>query len=491
MNHRYVGKAFKLILLVASLLFSLLLAWALQSRSMPALQIWHTTSLKSEFHSADATIGYGLADYLEQEDSLFAELEAKIVLQIEPILQLRYERYKRGGVQNPAWPSRNWNRTYEMVPDEIKGGALLLHGLSDSPYSLRRLAEILYQRGFYVLALRLPGHGTIPAALTEVRWEDWRAASRIGAEHVRKRIGSVPPFFVAGFSNGGALAVTYALDAMVNEQLPEPDQLLLFSPEIGISPFASIANSQKLLSFLPYFAKFKWLSIQPEYDPFKYNSFPKNAAQEAWELTDFLDKRVTAAHSAGLLKTFPGVLTFLSWQDSTVYTSATIHRLYSYLDNDDSELVIFDVNRFDSLVPFIPAANASPLLQLKADANLPYRLTVITNVSGESQEMAEKTKAPYTDVIESRALGLMWPQGVYSLSHVAIPFPPDDPVYGAGRLVGSDYQGLPLGALSPRGETRLLIAPVGQLMRLRHNPFFSYIEARVDEEISESLYAVE
>ena len=488
MNHRYVGKAFKLILLVASLLFSLLLAWALQSRSMPALQIWHTTSLKSEFHSADATVGYGLADYLEQEDSLFAELEAKIVLQIEPILQLRYERYKRGGVQNPAWPSRNWNRTYEMVPEQIRGGALLLHGLSDSPYSLRRLAEILYQRGFYVLALRLPGHGTIPAALTEVRWEDWRAASRIGAEHVRKRIGSVPPFFVAGFSNGGALAVTYALDAMVNEQLPEPEQLLLFSPEIGISPFASIANSQKLLSFLPYFAKFKWLSIQPEYDPFKYNSFPKNAAQEAWELTDFLDKRVTAAHSAGLLKTFPGVLTFLSWQDSTVHTSATIHRLYSYLDNDDSELVIFDVNRFDSLVPFIPAANASPLLKLKADANLPYRLTVITNVSGESEEMAEKTKAPHTDVIESRALGLMWPQGVYSLSHVAIPFPPDDPVYGAGRVAGSDYQGLPLGALSPRGETRLLIAPVGQLMRLRHNPFFSYTEARVDKEISESLY---
>jgi hypothetical protein len=56
-------------------------------------------------------------------------------------------------------------------------------------------------------------------------------------------------------------------------------------------------------------------------------------------------------------------------------------------------------------------------------------------------------------------------------------------------VVGSDYQGLPLGALSPRGETRLLIAPVGQLMRLRHNPFFSYIEARVDKEISESLYS--
>ncbi len=491
MSRRYVEKVVKLILLAALLCFALLLAWAFQSRSMPALKIWHTTTLQSEFHSGDATVGYVFADYLIQEERLFAELEAQIVFQVDPSPQVRYERYKRGGTQNPAWSSSNWNRTYEMIPDRIKGGALLLHGLTDSPYSLRRIAEILYQRGFYVLALRLPGHGTIPGALTDVSWEDWRAASRIGAKQVRHRIGDKLPFFMAGFSNGGALAVTYALDAMSNENLPQPEQLLLFSPEIGISPFAKVANSQKLLSFLPYFAKFKWLSIQPEYDPFKYNSFPKNAAQEAWELTDFLEKRITAAHSAGLLKIFPGVLTFLSWQDSTVYTSETIQRLYSYLDNDDSELVIFDVNRFDPLVPFIPVANASPLLKLKANADLPYRLTVITNVSGVSQEVAEKTKPPHTAAINTRLLGMTWPPGVYSLSHVAIPFSPDDPVYGNGRAVGTEYQGLPLGALSPRGETRLLIAPVDQLMRLRYNPFFSYIEARVEEEISESLYLVQ
>jgi hypothetical protein len=38
---------------------------------------------------------------------------------------------------------------------------------------------------------------------------------------------------------------------------------------------ARIANAHELLSFLTYFAQFKWLSIEPEYDPFKYNSFPK------------------------------------------------------------------------------------------------------------------------------------------------------------------------------------------------------------------------
>ena len=486
MKLHWIRSAVKLLLLVGLLIFTLLLAWAFQSRSMPALQIWHTTSLQNEFTRADVTAGYSLEDYLEQENRLFEELQEKIIQRVKPQKQWTYERYLKGGVQDPAWPSRNWNRSYELVPEHIRGGALLLHGLTDSPYSLRRLAGILYQRGFYVLGLRLPGHGTIPAALTEVSWEDWQAASRMGARHVRQRIGSEVPFFMAGYSNGGGLTVKYALDALGNKDLPAPDQLFLFSPEIGIAPVASIANSHKVLSFLPYFSQFKWLSIQPEYDPFKYNSFPKNAAQEAWQVTDALERKLAAARSAGHLKNFPGVLTFLSWTDATVDTSATIQRLYGYLDNDDSELVIFDVNRFDSLAPFIPAANASPLLKLKADDNLPYRLTVITNVSSDSQELAEKTKGPHTAVIDSRPLALVWPQGVYSLAHVAMPFPPDDPVYGTGQAVESDYRGLPLGAMSPRGETRLLIAPLEQFMRLRHNPFFSYIEARIDEEIAES-----
>jgi len=486
MELTWIRSTAKVLLLVGLLIFLLLLAWAFLSRSMPALQIWHTTHLQNEFSHADATAGYSLENYLEQENRLFEELDEKILQRVGPEKQLYYERYRRGGVQDPVWPSRNWNRSYELVPEHIRGGALLLHGLTDSPYSLRRLGEILYQRGFYVLGLRLPGHGTIPAALTEVSWEDWQAASRLGALHVRDRIGSELPFFMGGYSNGGGLTIKYALDALGNENLPVPDQLFLFSPEIGIAAAASIANSHKILSFLPYFYQFKWLSIQPEYDPFKYNSFPKNAAQEAWEVTEAIEEQLAVARSAGGLKNFPGVLTFLSWSDSTVETSATIDRLYGFLDNDDSELVIFDVNRFESLAPFIPAVNASLQAKLKDSGDLPYRLTAITNVSSESREMAEKTKAPHSVTIDSRPLALVWPQGVYSLSHVAIPFPPDDPVYGTGLVGGSGYRGLPLGAMSPRGETRLLIAPLEQFMRLRHNPFFSYIEARVNEEVSES-----
>jgi len=66
---------------------------------------------------------------------------------------------------------------------------------------------------------------------------------------------------------------------------------------------------------------------------------------------------------------------------------------------------------------------------------------------------------------------------------VAVPFSPDDPVYGSNENVDSFYHGLPLGRLQPRGETHLLTAPLSQLMRLRYNPFFGYIEQRVGMEI--------
>ena len=51
-------------------------------------------------------------------------------------------------------------------------GGVFLHGLTDSPYSLRHLAALYRDRGFIALGIRLPAHGTVPAALSKVTW-DW------------------------------------------------------------------------------------------------------------------------------------------------------------------------------------------------------------------------------------------------------------------------------------------------------------------------------
>jgi hypothetical protein len=93
--------------------------------------------------------------------------------------------------------------------------------------------------------------------------------------------------------------------------------------------------------------------------------------------------------------------------------------------------------------------------------------------------VAAHSRAAHSTTSESTPLNLEWPANVYSLSHVAIPFAPDDPIYGDGSVASETYRGLRLGALQPRGETSVLAVSMSQAMRLRHNPFFSYEEERI------------
>ena len=61
-----------------------------------------------------------------------------------------------------------------------------MHGLTDSPYSMRAVAEVLYRRGFEVTVLRLPGHGTLPSMMTEMHARDWTAAVELAARDVER-----------------------------------------------------------------------------------------------------------------------------------------------------------------------------------------------------------------------------------------------------------------------------------------------------------------
>jgi hypothetical protein len=67
---------------------------------------------------------------------------------------------------------------------------------------------------------------------------------------------------------------------------------------------------------------------------------------------------------------------------------------------------------------------------------------------------------------------------VLSVGHVALPFPDDDPVYGLAPKNDGGPE-FPLGALTVRGEAGTLVVPLGNLARLRSNPFFSVIRDRI------------
>jgi hypothetical protein len=60
---------------------------------------------------------------------------------------------------------------------------------------------------------------------------------------------------------------------------------------------------------------------------------------------------------------------------------------------------------------------------------------------------------------------------------VALPFPPDDPLYGQTPPDKEDI--LFLGRMAIQGERDLLKVPYSFLVRLRHNPFYAFLETRV------------
>ena len=124
------------------------------------------------------------------------------------------------------WPGQfapDANRSFVLMPaGKPRGAVVLLHGLTDSPYSVRHLAVNYQQHGFVAVVPRLPGHGTAPGALTDVDWEMWLAATRLAVREATRLTGNNVPLHLVGYSNGGALAMKYALDALEDPALRKP-----------------------------------------------------------------------------------------------------------------------------------------------------------------------------------------------------------------------------------------------------------------------------
>ncbi len=456
---------------------TLLLAVAFGDRSMPDPQLWHEQVPAGEFRADDLKPGFTLDDYLAMEDRLFAELESFMLNPDDLDGRSEVIRYVRGGPCDPDTFERNWNRTFELVPEKIRGGVLLLHGLSDSPYSMRSFAETARDQGYYVLAIRLPGHGTVPAGLMRTTWPDWAAAIEVGARHVAGKLADGQRFVLGGYSNGGALAVRYTLQSIDSDDLPTPDRVFLLSPAIGITRLAMASNWHKLFSWIPYFEKSRWVSIQPEYDPFKYNSFPKNAGAQSWAVARQVQAELSRAEADGRLARMPPIMTFQSVVDSTVIAADVVERLYNRLPANGSELIVFDINTVGVLDDFYRNRTDRGLGRLRANRTRRFRLTEIANASAESDEVVARTSEPFSNEVAVVPLLQSWPPNVYSLAHVSLPFPPDDPLYGSVKTPGRAN----LGDLAPRGEKNVLNISAADLLRLRYNPFHDYMIERIIE----------
>ena len=463
--------------LVAAVLATIVIVFAVQARlRLPDLQPWHRIELANEFHAGRAGEPKTFPEYLALEERLFAELRKRVLDDPAAADPAPVGRYHPQSVPARLALDTPYNRSYELVPQEVRGAVLLVHGLTDSPYSQRALAEVFHARGFYVLVLRLPGHGTVPAGLLDTEWTDWYAVVELAARHAAQRAAG-KPFYAGGYSTGAPLVALLAVRGLEDTTLPRPQRLFLVSAAIGVSKFAALANVAATLSFLPYFEKAKWLDVLPEYDPYKYNSFTVNAGNQVFQLTRALNRELAAAAGKGLLDRMPPVTAFQSVVDSTVNAAEVVRGFMLRLPGPGNELVAFDVNRSDDWAGLIARGPREAFAAIRDAPALPFRLTLITNRAPDSIEVAAFTREAGSTDARAEALRLEWPPGVFSVGHVALPFTVDDPVYGltptpAGALTWT------IGDLAARGEAGAIAVPLGMFARLRSNPFFEVVRTR-------------
>lgn len=475
------------VLVVGASLFTLLAVRAYDSQRGEPLAVWHTYTPVELTAQQLAKISWG--DYLVAEQKIFESVRVNVTEKLELEDQVPANRYFAGSPIYPGNFATDWNRSYILEPEGTPVGAVVfLHGLTDSPYSLRHVARLYQSHGFVSVAIRLPGHGTVPAGLTNVDWEDWVAATHLAVREARRRIGPNLPLHIIGFSNGGALAMKYALDALGDPQLTRPERVVLISPMIGITEMARFAGVFGWPAIFPPFAKAAWLSVVPEFNPFKYNSFPINGARQSSLLTRSLQPRIARYASEGKLAELPPILTFQSVVDFTVSTRAIITALYEQLPNNGSELVLFDLNRNAKFGPLMRASANTMLNRILPDPPRAFRTTIITNVNPNSSEVMERVTEAGATVEQTRELGLSYPLGVFSLSHVALPFPVSDSLYGMFPDPFEQY-GVSLGAIAPRGERGTLIVSLDSLIRMSSTPFFPYMLERIEQGINPASVA--
>lgn len=201
---------------------------------------------------------------------------------------------------------------FELRQPDNQKAVLLVHGLTDSPFTYHDLAQIYFQQGYTVRTLLLPGHGTAPDALKDVNAQQWQQATDYAVNRTLKDFEQV---VLGGYSTGAALLINYLTTRPMNEKIKA---LMLFSP--ASEPHNKNGWAAKWIDLIPFV---NWIDEDADIDFAKYESFPWSAAAAADDAM-----RTITVNSLEQRK-FPAipVFTALSDIDTTIDSKATLSLL--------------------------------------------------------------------------------------------------------------------------------------------------------------------
>ena len=230
----------------------------------------------------------------------------------------------------------------EAEPYAIDGGpvgAVLCHGLTGMPGSLRDWGSALAAAGLTVRIPRLPGHGTRWQDANHVSWLDWYGELERTFDEVRGRCDRV---FVMGLSMGGTLTLRLAEQrgddvagtVVVNPSLftTRKDAKLLPIARFVVPSFPPVGNDIK-----------KAGAVEPAYD-----RLPVKAAYQLaqlWKVTNADLQRLTQP-----------LLVFTSRDDHVVEPANSERLMQEAASTDKRQVVLensFHVATMDNDLPLI------------------------------------------------------------------------------------------------------------------------------------------
>lgn len=173
---------------------------------------------------------------------------------------------------------------FELKPDpatcpsgaagRAQRGALLVHGLSDSPWLVRDISAALRANCYLVRAVLLPGHGTLPGDFSRAGPGEWMAAVEFGIASFEDALDG--PLVLVGYSAGASLAILFALENG-GAQSPQIAAIVGFAPALhGPSEAGDLRPA--LLRLLWRTPRFRYFTVRRQRDPVKYESFAARAS---------------------------------------------------------------------------------------------------------------------------------------------------------------------------------------------------------------------
>lgn len=182
---------------------------------------------------------------------------------------------KRQG-QSFQEPVIDYNSPYIQTPNgNTRIGVLLVHGLLDSCFAMRDIGDVLHEQSCLTHSILLPGHGTVPADLINIHYEDWLQAVKFGVDALK---GKVDQILIAGNSTGASLALLHAYTHQ------DVDGLLCFAPACKISDKLAFLTGP-VGWFGRFWHRLNYLAQFPEDDCVKYRSMALNAAWQVYRLS--------------------------------------------------------------------------------------------------------------------------------------------------------------------------------------------------------------